>query len=488
PAGSLSWIPATGVDVGLTFDCAVVVGVQLPSQPAANQNANYVSLQPTDFADVFKALQGPPNSQLNVVAAVTEANVQVSDNNTAANALNVFSLGNFNSTIANRVQNQAPTNISQQLKDTASFQPTQDLFNALGGAGLSKASYSVVNGELDVKLDQEHHTINVGVGQIQDPYLSGGSGRYYDEAPVNFERYNDLAPDNKAPWVPDPSNPTYNVAQAPWQIDDNNYDSNPYPLDTPTDNVYFQSTRNGRPGADILQDLAPTFLQEVQQNKPLAPQTGDYSVEMEVDVWRMDTVTLQQLGGLQHTTDPDGQNLVDGQQLTGLTNKYPQAVGFFRQLYITYDLGTGAINGVTADGISFSGQVGQSIYVPGKGQNPGLSFTVDLDTSIPPQPEFQVSLPPGGGSLTGLGSLLQGSGQMSRPPGGQFPRGVLPLVPGLIVPLRDRHHHIIWGKFVQTVEVFNLGGQPIQGPIALVLAGLAPEGRHSRSRVRLLNA
>jgi hypothetical protein len=176
------------------------------------------------------------------------------------------------------VQNQAPTDISQQLKGNASFQPTQDLFNTLGGAGFTKASYSVVNGELDVNLDQEQHTINVGVGQIQDPYLVGGSGRYYDEAAVDFDLYNDMAPYNQPSWVPDPSNPTYDVKQSPWQIDDDNYDNNPYPLDTPTDNVYFQSTRNGRPGADILQDLAPTFLQEVVQNEPLAPQTGDYTL------------------------------------------------------------------------------------------------------------------------------------------------------------------------------------------------------------------
>ncbi|HLW68289.1 MAG TPA: hypothetical protein VKS79_23430, partial [Gemmataceae bacterium] len=57
-AGGIGWIPATGIDLGLTFDSVVVVGIQFPGQPTPGQNANYVKLNKTDYSDVFQALQG----------------------------------------------------------------------------------------------------------------------------------------------------------------------------------------------------------------------------------------------------------------------------------------------------------------------------------------------------------------------------------------------------------------------------------------------
>jgi hypothetical protein len=390
----LSWVPATGVDIGLTFDSVVVVGVQLPSHPTAGAKANYVSLgNKTDYADVFKDLQGLPNTQLNVVAAVSETNVQVSDDNAAANAINDLSFGAFNSLIANKVESQAPTDIAKQLQAGGTFDATQSQFNAFGDAGLSTARYSATTEELDMNLQQESHDITLGVGQIQDPYTVGGSGRYYDQVATYFDEYNNLAPYNKAAWVgAQGGNAVYDVNMDPWFADGVN------DIESPTDNTFFDATRNGRPGKDIMQDLLQTAG---------VPKTGDYTVAMEVDLWRVDTVTPQQAGGVTHS-QPDDQGF------EYFTNKYPQAGGGFRALYITYDLGTGQISGYTADGVSFSGQEGQSIYVNANGNDPALSFTVGLDKAVDPK-----SLPSAVG--TNFGSLVQAlglGGAQAPPPAG----------------------------------------------------------------------
>jgi subtilisin-like proprotein convertase family protein len=81
-----------------------------------------------------------------------------------------------------------------------------------------------------------------------------------------------------------------------------------------------------------------------------------------------------------------------------------------------------------------------------------------------------------------------GGGGTSTPLTGPIPAGNLNVLIGPVVPL-VRHHHRVPGKFVQTVQVFNIGDQPIQGPIALVLDGLTPppSRHHKRARVRLLN-
>src|SRR5262249_38025857 len=268
--------------------------IQLP-QPStkANTKANYVAPQNgyTDFADVFQALQGLQNTQFNVVAAVGTTNVQVSDNNLAANQLNAYSFGAFNSDIAQKVENQAPTDISAQLQQQNNgFATMQTLFNLFGQAGFSLGKLAIDSSNptlLDVNLDQQRHTINVGVGQIQDPYL-GGNSKYYDVAKTDFDLYNNMDPYNQAPWLPSNINPNatlpnqiFDVTQAPFQADDWNFDNNPAfsTLGTSSDNVYFQSARNGRPGYDITQDLINTLGQQKIQ-------TSDYQVEMDIRVER----------------------------------------------------------------------------------------------------------------------------------------------------------------------------------------------------------
>ena len=131
---------------------------------------------------------------------------------------------------------------------------------------------------------------------------------------------------------------------------------------------------------------------------------------MDIQVYRESSVKPQNPQVLGSDQQPNA-------TLTGLANQNPQHTGFLRELYITYDMGTGTVSGVTRDGVTFSGKVGQSIYVAANGSNPGLSFTVNLDASIAPTPPLQVALPPGG-SLTYLGSLVGLGGGMSLPPSG----------------------------------------------------------------------
>jgi hypothetical protein len=198
---------------------------------------------------------------------------------------------------------------------------------------------------------------------IEDPYV-GGNGTYYDQVYASFDLYNNRPPNDKAP---------FGDVVDPWQPNPGN--QNPAAINGPNDAEYFSAWRNGLPGTDILKDIATT--------QP-SISTSDYTVEMWVSIDRLSAVT--NAGGTQATQDQNSHIYQENGHITLITNKYPNYSHPLRDLYITYDIGTGVVSGVTADGVTFSGKVGQSIFVSGDFNHVPLSFTVNLDSSVAPVP------------------------------------------------------------------------------------------------------